>query len=225
MTPRFDPAELPKSPDLFFESRLWQAGVLWVAGLDEAGRGAWAGPVAAAAVILPVDETILKRLSGVRDSKQMSPPQREYWAGVIRCESLAWGVGFASQEEIDQAGILPCTRLAMQRSLDCLSTAPGHLLIDALVLRENELPQTSLIKGDSRSLSIAAVSVLAKTARDAWMRSEDAHWPGYGFARHKGYGTAIHQAALIKTGACPLHRMSFKPLHPFISDETKKPPE
>ncbi|NTV36065.1 MAG: ribonuclease HII [Anaerolineaceae bacterium] len=219
MTPRFDPADLPKNPDLNFESRLWQAGILLVAGLDEAGRGAWAGPVTAAAVILRVDESILQRLSGVRDSKQMSPSQREYWADVIRLEALAWGVGFASQQEIDQMGILPSTRLAMQRSLDALSNAPEHLLIDALVLRENQLPQTSLIKGDSRSLSIAAASVLAKTARDAVMRAEDLNWPGYGFARHKGYGTAIHQAAIKKLGPCPLHRMSFRPLHPVVAEE------
>lgn len=225
MTPRFDPADLPKSPNLYFESRLWQAGILLVAGLDEAGRGAWAGPVAAAAVVLPIDEAVVERLSGVRDSKQMSPSQREFWAEAIRLEALAWGVGFASQEEIDQVGILPCTRLAMQRSLDSLSNVPEHLLIDALVLPENMLPQTALIKGDSRSISIAAASVLAKTARDALMRNADVHWPGYGFARHKGYGTAIHQAAIEKLGPCPLHRMSFRPLLPYLSTDSKRPPE
>lgn len=209
---RFDPAELPPSPDLTFEQRLWAQGLRAVAGLDEAGRGAWAGPVCAGAAILPADAGVQTRLAGVRDSKQMAAPARETWAERIRAEALAWGVGFATREEIDALGIVPATRLAMRRALERCACAPAHLLIDALALPEIDLPQTALIKGDARSLSIAAASVLAKTSRDAWMGELETQFPGYGFARHKGYGTAAHQAALHALGPCPAHRMSFAPL-------------
>lgn len=212
MTRRYDPAELPLIPDLRFESALWQAGFQCVAGLDEAGRGAWAGPVAAGAVILPADAAIAQQLPRVRDSKQMQPDERTFWEAEIKAAALAWGVGFASNEEIDTIGILPATRLAMTRALQALCVTPQHLLIDALLLKEIHLPQTALIKGDARSLSIAAASVLAKTARDAFMTGLEQAYPGYGFARHKGYGTTVHQAALAERGPCPAHRFSFEPL-------------
>ena len=212
MPRQLDPAEIPASPDLRFETRLWGAGFLYPAGLDEAGRGAWAGPVSAGAVILPRDEQVTERLRGVRDSKQMLPHQRVFWASEIRAAAVAWGVGFASHQEIDSLGILPATRLAMQRALEGLAMPPDHLLIDALRLPGVLLPQSALIKGDARSLSIAAASVLAKTARDRWMEEIDQTFPGYGFARHKGYGTAAHAQALAKLGPCPIHRASFAPI-------------
>lgn len=204
-------------PDLSFEFSLWQTGVSLVAGLDEAGRGAWAGPVAAAAVILAPASDLVTRLNGVRDSKQMSPAQRARWAEVIRAVALDWGVGFASAQEIDALGILPATRLAMQRALARLDLAPEHLLLDAVRLPAVALPQTALIKGDCRVLSIAAASVLAKTERDHWMEKLEVEFPGYSFARHKGYGTVIHQRALESLGPCGQHRASFKPVKKALS--------
>jgi ribonuclease HII len=204
--------DLPASPELTFERALWARGILCVAGLDEAGRGAWCGPVSAGAVVLPADADVLARLDGVRDSKQMSAPARAYWADRIRTEALGWGVGLADSSEIDALGIVAATRLAMARALQACPVQPGHLLIDALRLPDCILPQTILIKGDARVLSIAAASVLAKTARDAWMVELDKAYPGYGFARHKGYGTAAHQAALHRLGPCAVHRKSFMPV-------------
>lgn len=198
-------------PDLQFETSLWQLGQGPLAGLDEAGRGAWAGPVVAAAVILPEFNTLRQRLWGVRDSKTMTPTQRAHWAVEIKAVALAWGVGSSSPLEIDRLGILPATRLAMQRALTALRLAPRHLLLDAVRLAV-DLPQTVLIKGDARSLSIAAASVLAKTARDAQMVSAGAEYPGYGFERNKGYGTRLHQEGLRRLGPCPIHRRSFSPV-------------
>jgi ribonuclease HII len=199
-------------PDLSFETELWANGRRHIAGIDEAGRGALAGPVAAAALILPQLLNIKAKLSGVRDSKQMTPNQRENWVRVLRAIALAWGVGFASHEEIDALGILPATRLAARRALESLAVRPDHLLLDYLKLADVDLPQTSLVKGDCRSLSIAGASILAKTARDALMRELDGQYPGYGFATHKGYGTAAHLGALARLGPCPEHRLSFSPL-------------
>ncbi len=205
------------NPDLSFEFSLWQSGVSLVAGLDEAGRGAWAGPVAAAAVILAPASDLVTRLNGVRDSKQMRPSQRFRWAEVIRAVALAWGVGFASAQEIDTVGILPATRLAMQRALAQLDLAPEHLLLDAVRLPAVALPQTALIKGDCRVLSIAAASVLAKTERDRWMEKLEVEFPGYSFARHKGYGTLVHRQALESLGPCGQHRASFRPIKKALS--------
>jgi len=205
------------SPDLNYEQPLWAAGMLHLAGLDEAGRGAWAGPVSAAAVILPVDADLCVRLKGVRDSKQMTSRQRFAWASKIRRMALAWGVGFASHTEIDAIGILPATRLAMQRALAQLAVPPQHLLVDAVRLPAVALPQTVLIKGDVHSLSIAAASVLAKTARDELLIAWEQEYPGYGFARHKGYGTAVHRQALQLKGPCALHRFSFAPIRELIN--------
>lgn len=202
----------PRFPDLNFELALWAAGVESVAGLDEAGRGAWAGPVCAAAVVLPPDPAVAARLRGVRDSKQMTPAARAAWAVEIRAAAADWGVGFASAAEIDAGGILPATRLAMRRALAALAAPPAHLLIDALRLPELAAPQTPLIQGDARSLSIAAASVLAKTARDAHLIALDGLYPGYGFGAHKGYGVSAHRAALARLGPAPVHRRSFAPL-------------
>ncbi|MFN7036318.1 MAG: ribonuclease HII [Bellilinea sp.] len=203
------PADLP---NLQVERTLWKSGCLLVAGLDEAGRGAWAGPVFAAMVVLPAGYEGQSVLHGVRDSKQMTPLQRERWVEKIKQAAACWGIGEASNEEIDRYGIVPATRLAMQRALQAGGITPSHLLIDALRLPMLDIPQTALIRGDQQSLSIAAASVLAKTARDAWMRAQEERYPGYGFAAHKGYGTARHRAALEQLGACPLHRRSFAPV-------------
>ncbi|MEN4013145.1 MAG: ribonuclease HII [Bellilinea sp.] len=208
--------ERRRPPALDEETSLWRSGQMVIAGLDEAGRGAWAGPVFAAAAILPPLCDSREALHGVRDSKQMTARQRAYWAERIR--DLVWhcGVGQASAQEIDLLGILPATRLAMSRALEACGARAEHLLVDALRLPDCAIPQTALIKGDARSLSIAAASVLAKTARDAHMQEQELRYPGYGFSAHKGYGTAAHRAALARLGACPLHRMSFAPLRGFI---------
>ncbi len=219
MTRRFNPSEIPPAPDLRFERKLWASGCTAVAGLDEAGRGAWAGPVAAGAVIFPQRDDLLTLLPRVRDSKRMTPIERAFWAKEIQAWALAYAVGFASNAEIDALGIVPATRLAMERALAGLAEPPAHLLIDALRLPSIALPQTSLIKGDARALSIAAASVLAKTTRDALMREMAAVYPQYGFDRHKGYGTAAHKAALDRFGPCAIHRMTFAPLRePALSD-------
>jgi len=160
-------------------------------------------------VVLPPITSIKKKLSEVRDSKQMSPRKRELWAVTIRKECLSWGVGFARPEEIDVIGIVPATRLAVWRALEKLPDAPDHLITDYLMLPDIDIPQTSLIKGDRRSLSVAAASVLAKTSRDAFMRDLDKEHPGYGFGQHKGYGTRGHRKAIQKLGFTPIHRKSF----------------
>jgi len=218
MPTRIDPAQIPAAPDLRFEECLWQQGLLRVAGLDEAGRGAWAGPVVAGAVILPVEEAILQTLKGVRDSKELTPERRSELAPVIHEAALAWAVGECSAEEIDTIGILPATRLAMQRALRQLQIEAQHLLIDALFLPDEDSPQTALIKGDQRSLSIAAASILAKTHRDAWMIACEQEYPQYGFARHKGYGTKLHQECLKQNGPCAIHRRSYAPVKQVIED-------
>ena len=181
-----------KVPSLRFEHRLRKRGFALIAGIDEAGRGAWAGPVVAAAVILPLDRSDLtKALKGVNDSKQLTARQRERWYPVIRSVALAVGVGGAGPEEIDRDGIVPATRAAMERALAMLAVPPDALLIDAVDLRAIvDLPQHSLVRGDSISLSIAAASIVAKVSRDRAMVKLDALYPGYGFWKHKGYGTA-----------------------------------
>lgn len=212
MTRQAEPIVIPAFPDLSFEIGLWNQGILAIGGADEAGRGAWAGPVAASAVIFPRDCDLGSQLEGVRDSKMMTAHQREAWAGRIREKASAWGVGMAGSQEIDQMGILPATRLAFQRAIEQLCVVPQHLLLDFIRLPEVLIPQTSLVKGDARSLTIAAASILAKTSRDAWMREIDRQYPQYGFIQHKGYGTKQHFQALLKWGPCPIHRFSFRPV-------------
>ena len=203
---------LPQKPDLRFEKQLWEEGFRVIAGLVEAGRGAWAGPVTAAAVVLPNDERVCQLLSGVRDSKQMTARQRQSWEGCIKSVSVAWAVASASEAEIDKNGIVEATCMAMQRAIDELVYPPNHLLVDYIAIRDCSYPQLSLPKGDCQSLSIAAASVLAKTARDAFMIALDSQVPGYGFARHKGYGTLQHREALRELGPAPVHRKSFRPI-------------
>lgn len=205
------------SPSLAYELPLWESSTQFVAGLDEAGRGAWAGPVAAGAVILPAQTDVLDQLSGVRDSKLMTARQRATWAERIHSIALAYSVAFSTNREIDSLGIVPATRLAMHRALSALKITPAYLLIDALELPKTETPQRALIKGDRHSLSIAAASILAKTGRDALMAAMDTQYPGYQFSRHKGYGTRIHQAALQRCGPCAIHRFSFTPIKFIIT--------
>lgn len=206
---KFDRAMIPECPDLYFESGFWKDGIQYVGGVDEAGRGALAGPVAAAVVILPADLSLTRTLSGLKDSKLVKPDDREKWRERLQALAVDWGVGFADNLEIDQIGIVPATRLAVQRAIEGLRTVPQHLLVDYLDLPGIAIPQTSLVKGDARSLSIAAASIFAKTARDAKMIQADQDFPGYGFARHKGYGTKSHRTALQNHGFCALHRKSF----------------
>lgn len=198
------------NPDLSFERGLWRHALTCVAGLDEAGRGALAGPVAAAAVVLPARPRLTRTLHGVRDSKLMTAPQRTLWAGRIKSAALNWAVGLASPDEIDRFGIVHATRLAALRALEGLGVFPDYLLTDfRLELPELDTPQTALVKGDQRSLSIAAASVVAKTCRDELMLELDGQYCGYGLARHKGYGTAGHRAAIGRLGVSPIHRKSF----------------
>ncbi len=212
MPPRIDPGLIPAAPDLSHERALWANDSLWVAGIDEAGRGALAGPVVAAAVVLPQITNFNVELQGVRDSKQMSPAQREFWSTTI-CESaVTCGIGQASASEIDSLGIAPATQLAATRAVAALSVSPDHLLLDYFYLPKLNCPQTALVKGDARSLSIAAASVLAKTTRDAILIEMEFKYPGYGLAKHKGYGTQFHRNAIKKLGPTPFHRMSFEPL-------------
>ena len=206
-------ADLPCFPDLEHEARLWASGVGRLAGVDEAGRGAWAGPVIAAAVILPQDDPRLQaRLAGVRDSKLMTARQRELWAGCILDVALAVGVGATSPEEVDELGLIAATRRAMRLAIRALGPAPDHLLIDHLRLTGVSIPQTPLTHGDALSLSIAAASVIAKVSRDRHMAELELAWPGYGFAVHKGYGTKLHQAALSRLGPSPVHRRTYAPV-------------
>lgn len=201
-------------------------GIHYLAGIDEAGRGPLAGPVVVAAVVLPPNPLACRGLIGLRDSKQLTPTFRERWREVIKEIAITWGVGFASAQEIDAIGVLPSTHLAARRAVEMLLFYPEQLLLDYLRIHDLPIPQISLVKGDERSLSIAAASILAKTARDAHLIELDITYPGYGFARNKGYGTKEHLDAIRHLGPCPIHRFSFKPVSqlntlepiPFIKD-------
>jgi len=215
---KFDISLLPDRPDLSFERELWQQGVQFIAGVDEAGRGALAGPVAAGAVVLSGEMPDLdEKLCGVKDSKVMSAIDRDHWAVRIKAFALTWGVGFASSQEIDRIGIVPATCLAAMRALSKLKGAVGHILVDYLTLPDTTIPQTALIKGDARSLSIASASILAKTARDAQLIEMARKYPGYHFAANKGYGTAAHRQAIQNLGPCAQHRCSFSPVKQYCS--------
>src|ERR1051325_7041530 len=199
-------------PNTFFEFQVWDNGLLHVAGLDEAGRSALAGAVAVGAVILPNDQTLLSQaLVGVRDSKQMTPLERERLAPRIREVALTWSVAFASAEEIDALGIVHATRLAALRALYGLSISPQYLLTDfRLELPQLDISQTALVRGDALCLSIAAASVLAKATRDKLMCELDTHYQGYGLRKHKGYGTQAHRLAMKRLGRSPIHRKTFQ---------------
>ncbi|HYM11724.1 MAG TPA: ribonuclease HII [Bryobacterales bacterium] len=187
-----------------FEGRAWRQGYRLVAGVDEVGRGALFGPVVAAAVILDPQQTI----RGLNDSKQLDPARREKLAALIRERALAVALGAVDAARIDQMNIYQATLLAMRQAITALHPKPDFLLLDAVRL-DLPLPQQSLIKGDCRSASIAAASIIAKVERDAWMRQWDAVFPQYHLAGHKGYGTPDHLDALEHHGPSPLHRRSF----------------
>jgi len=205
------------SPSLRYERACWAQGATSVAGVDEVGRGAWAGPVVAAAVVLPNDHRIATRLAGVRDSKTLSPKERERLAALVLEHALAATVGAAPPDQVDSDGLLPATAHAMNAALARLGHVPDHVLVDGLPLRGLAYPHTAIVRGDARSLSIAAASIVAKVARDRYMaRLDDAH-PGYGFARHKGYGAAAHRAALHQLGPCPAHRRSYAPIAAILA--------
>lgn len=199
-------------PTLEYERRLLAAGAGLVAGVDEVGRGSWAGPVVAAAVILPTDDSMAGKLAGVRDSKELSPAARLEAMEAIRTTATAIGVGWASHHVVDRQGLAAANRSAMLRAVGNLPIRPDGLILDAVRLPESPLPQIAITKGDRLSLSVAAASIVAKVIRDRWMTACDARFPGYGFRHHKGYGTARHRSALLALGPCPLHRRSFDPV-------------
>ena len=199
-----DPLDDAFDPTLF-EKKLRLQGVSLIAGIDEAGRGPLAGPVVAAAVILP--ETY--DLPGLTDSKKLSAKKREQLFVPIRRQAIAVGVGFVHAEEVDEINILQATLKAMCLAVSRLKVPPQHLLIDGITPVPLSLPQQTIIKGDSRSKSIAAASVIAKVVRDRMMVVYDRHYPQYGFAGHKGYGSAKHRALIAEHGPCLLHRKSF----------------
>ena len=204
-------------PSLDEERKLWRAGYVRVAGLDEAGRGALAGPVVAGAVVLPANTRRAGLWAKVQDSKLLSPPRREELALHIREQAAAWSLGEASAAEIDASGIAPATRLAMRRAVQALSPPPQHLLLDWVQLKSVNLPQFSFTKGDMSIVSIAAASILAKVHRDQLLCQLHQHYPAYGFHSHKGYAARTHLAAIEELGPCPAHRRSFSPMR---KDET-----
>ncbi len=191
-----------------FEQALWDQGIEFVGGVDEVGMAPLAGPVIAAAVILPRGA----RLNGVNDSKQLSPEEREDLDPQIRSLALAVGVGRAEVHEIDTINIYQAGLLALRRAVLNLAQAPQHLLVDARKLPELKMPQTPIIKGDAKSITIGAASIVAKVHRDRLMAGMDAQYPGYAFAEHKGYPTPVHLEALQRLGACDIHRRSFEPV-------------
>jgi len=202
-------------PTLIREQRLWQQGYRLIAGIDEVGRGPLAGPVVAAAVILPLDSDAPWLLQ-VRDSKRLSPRKREFLSESIREAAVAISIGAVSPETIDEKGIVASTRLAMRYAVEQLPQTPDFLLIDAITLPELAIPQEGVIRGDALSLSIAAASIIAKVARDRLMIEFDSRYHGYGFSRHKGYATREHLSNLRLLGPCPIHRMSFRPVRELL---------
>jgi ribonuclease HII len=188
------------------ERRLYQQGIQTIAGVDEAGRGCLAGPVVAAAVILPPDWAIVE----VNDSKRLTPAQRERLYGLIQEQAVSIGVGSMPATVIDECNILQATYRAMEQAIAALAVSPEFVLLDAVTLRQIPIPQQGIIRGDQASISIAAASIVAKVQRDHLMITYDAEYSAYGFARHKGYGTRQHRQALERIGPCPLHRKTFR---------------
>ena len=203
------------SPDETFENRLREEGYSAICGVDEAGRGPLSGPVVAAACILPAGCEI----PGLNDSKKLTPKQRDRLYDTVREVAVAYAIGMASPEEIDELNILNATMLAMRRAIEGLPVKADFALIDGNCARGIELPHKTVISGDALSVSISAASILAKVTRDRICLENDREYPEYGFAKHKGYGTKEHMDALRRLGPCPLHRRSF--LKFLDEDETK----
>jgi ribonuclease HII len=195
----------PPSAPYRYEARAWRTGLERIAGIDEAGRGPLAGPVVAAAVIIAPD----RRIKGLADSKLLPPERREELYHVIQERALAVGVGSADHETIDRINILQATRQAMAEALGALAVTPELVITDFVVLAGLSCPQRNLVAGDRRCASVAAASIIAKVTRDRLMVAVDTQFPEYGFARHKGYATPEHLAALDRHGPCPIHRRSF----------------
>jgi ribonuclease HII len=195
------------SPDFRFERAALEAGARILCGIDEAGRGPWAGPVVAAAVIL--DATNIP--SGINDSKKLTEARREHLFEQIMTNADV-GIGIGNLERIASDNILGATMWAMSEAVSKLKQRPDHALIDGNRAPKLPIRIQTIVSGDARSLSVASASIIAKVTRDRMMRALDAEFPGYGFAQHKGYGTAAHQAALARLGPSPCHRMSFAPL-------------
>ncbi len=197
---------------LRFEQELWDRGFRHLAGVDEAGMGTLAGPVVAAAALLPPGF----RPRGLDDSKKLDAAERERLAAEIRGGALAVAVGLASHEEVDRLNVYQAGLLAMRRAVEGLAVRPDHLLVDARAVPGVEIPQRGIVRGDAQSLCIAAASVVAKTTRDALMVELDRAHPGYGFARHKGYGAPEHLEALRRLGPSPVHRRTFAPVKELL---------
>jgi len=204
-----------QTPSLAEEETLTAQGYRYIAGIDEAGCGALAGPVVAAAVILP-NPIYASWLDQIRDSKQLTPDRRELLFCHIHQIAISVGIGTASREFIDTQGLTKARRLAMKLAIDQLSPPPESLLIDYMLLPEVPLPQKGITNGDRLCFSIACASIVAKVTRDCLMIELDKTYPGYGLARHKGYGTKEHLACLRRLGPCPIHRQSFKPVRDIM---------
>lgn len=200
-----------------FERGARSSGYARIAGLDEAGRGPLAGPVVAAAVVLPPDLLI----PGVTDSKQVPEPERDRLHDVICAQALCYGIGIVDERTIDEVNIYQATIIAMERALQALSPQPDYLLLDAMTLPRVSIPQKSLIKGDCRSHSIAAASILAKVTRDRLMCELHKKFPLYNFEKHKGYGTKEHLALIRKYGPCDAHRKSFNPVAAMLRGDVR----
>jgi len=200
---------------LYWERQLWEAGYLFVAGVDEAGRGPLAGPVVAAAVVFPKEPFI----AGITDSKKISAKVREQLASVIKVEALGIGIGIVDEREIDRSNIRQATLFAMQAALDDLPVVPDFVLIDGRDTLPSTRPSRALIKGDRISFSIAAASIIAKVTRDRLMVDYHEEYPKYGFLRNKGYPTREHLQALRRYGPCPIHRRSFRPIRQEKSNQ------
>jgi ribonuclease HII len=185
---------------------------IWVAGVDEAGRGPLAGPVYAAAVIL----NPARRIAGLADSKKLSAAKREALFDVIQRDAQAWAIASASVAEIDAINILQASLLAMRRAVEGLATPPHRILVDGLFCPNVAMPARAIVKGDAQEPAISAASILAKVARDREMHKLHAHYPHYGFDVHKGYGTAVHLAALAAHGVSPVHRRSYAPVKKLL---------
>ena len=198
-----------------FERELWKNGVQFVAGVDEAGCGPLAGPVVAAAVIFPskwLQSGLIRQLKGLNDSKQLTAEQREKFFAVLTSRAeICYAVGQVEVDMIDQINIRQAAHRAMNLALEQLQPPPEHALVDGWPVKSMRVPNTPIVKGDCRSYSIAAASVLAKVTRDRLMRQYDQQYPDYGFAEHKGYSTPQHRELLKKHGPCPIHRRSFLP--------------
>jgi ribonuclease HII len=197
-------------PSYELELSLHAEGYRVIAGVDEVGRGSWAGPVVAGAVVLPHGSR--NCLTALRDSKQLSAQERESLFGLLRAIGAAIGIGWASHHVVDRVGLTEANRRAMLRAIRGLREPPDVLLLDHFRLPACPIPQLALPQGDARVLSVAAASVVAKVVRDRWMECCDERFPGYGFARHKGYGTPDHQCALASLGPSHIHRQSFAPV-------------